>query len=286
MYRLSRLLFILALLSCLYSLAIIAAMWWPRSGFLLAVAAIALAGRRGHARLTTLGSARWANQTDLRRAGMVGAPSGLMIGHLLLDNRGCKAAAIMGLLRWRLTAEEACRQFRESLKNRGPMVRLPNAIHTAVYLNQFVHRWRRTGPGQLGSEADPFDASPQCNEFRFVDQKASHFRPKHIVADRHGIFDRLVFRLNLHVQPRAASLSNGLHCLIKAVLWWKLEFYFIAPAKCRNGCLKSRNGQKLVRLEKHLAGLRNAPTPVRLLGQSDNLCSVACAIFSLGATSL
>ena len=39
--------------------------------------------------------------------------------------------------------------------------------------------------------------------------------------------------------------------------------------------------KKLVRLEEDLAGFRNTPTPISLLGQTDDLCAVACAIFSL-----
>ena len=99
MYATSRLMFIVTILACGYSAAVVSTMYWPQSGFVLAAVVIAYASRRGKAaRLTTLGSARWASAIDLRRAGMLEADRGLILGKLLIADRGriaraCKKAA-------------------------------------------------------------------------------------------------------------------------------------------------------------------------------------------------
>lgn len=82
MYLLARLLLIVAVLAGLYSLVVIAYLTWPASGWILLILAFARYGRRGYAHLTTLGSARWANERDLRKAQMLGANSGLYLGRL------------------------------------------------------------------------------------------------------------------------------------------------------------------------------------------------------------
>ena len=82
MYALSRLLLMVAVLAGLYALAVLVVVAWPGSGIVLAVLAVSRIKRRGRGRLTTLGSARWASEADLRRAGMLNAPSGLILGRL------------------------------------------------------------------------------------------------------------------------------------------------------------------------------------------------------------
>jgi type IV secretory pathway TraG/TraD family ATPase VirD4 len=83
MYFLARLLLMLTVLVGVYCLLITATYMWPASGWLLAILGIAYAAKRGKEGLTTLGSARWANERDLREAGMLGAKSGLIVGRLL-----------------------------------------------------------------------------------------------------------------------------------------------------------------------------------------------------------
>jgi hypothetical protein len=83
MYVLSRMLLIATTLVALYCLAIFAALAWPWSGWGLAIAAFACATNKGRRRLTSLGSARWADaETDLRQKGMLYADEGLIIGVL------------------------------------------------------------------------------------------------------------------------------------------------------------------------------------------------------------
>jgi hypothetical protein len=82
MYRLSRLLLIVAMLAGLYTLGILTWLAWPASGLLLGVFAFGRVGRRGYTYLTTLGSARWATEQELRKAGMLDAKSGLILGRM------------------------------------------------------------------------------------------------------------------------------------------------------------------------------------------------------------
>jgi type IV secretion system protein VirD4 len=78
--------------------------------------------------LTAFGTARFAGPADLRRAGMLDAKNGLMIGRV-------KAyvnlfARIMFLFNPLLSSEAACQQF---FRKRTGLVRLSNAKHVAVF---------------------------------------------------------------------------------------------------------------------------------------------------------
>jgi type IV secretion system protein VirD4 len=83
MYLLARLLLMLTVLVGVYCVVITAAYTWPGSAWLLTLLGIAYAAKRGKDGLTTLGSARWASERELRRAGMLGAKSGLIVGRLV-----------------------------------------------------------------------------------------------------------------------------------------------------------------------------------------------------------
>lgn len=129
MYQLSRLLLIMAVLAGLYSLAIIVSLGWPGTGFMLALVGFGYrARRRRHIRLTTLGSARFVEETELRRTGMLNVQSGLILGRLPARRRF--GFGIGQLFRWRLSAAEACCGF---WSRRGSLVRLPQAIHTVIF---------------------------------------------------------------------------------------------------------------------------------------------------------
>lgn len=116
-----------------YSALVLVALGWPWTGIVGAVLLIGRLYRRRPGRLTTLGSARWAGESDLRAAGMLSAGSGLLLGRLgsvhnvfvvvrkLLSSRSIDAAT-------------ACREIWEGMRyGRGPMVSLPRAVHTAVF---------------------------------------------------------------------------------------------------------------------------------------------------------
>lgn len=137
MYKFARLFAILTLLVLGLSGAMVVSPSGPHGGLIVVVFFVLLvvASRRGAQRWTTLGSARWANSNDLRRAGMLGSDSGLMLGHLLTPERGRKVAAILGLLRMNIGAKEAFDELAAAFRDkRGPLVRIPQAIHTVVFI--------------------------------------------------------------------------------------------------------------------------------------------------------
>lgn len=68
-----------ATLYCVLAFLVLA---WPLSSLLLVIVVFGRLTRQRRQRLTTLGSARWANAGDLRRAGLLGATSGLILGRL------------------------------------------------------------------------------------------------------------------------------------------------------------------------------------------------------------
>ena len=80
MYQLSRLLLRLTALIGLYCLVLLAAMTWPASGLMVGTVIFIRLIRKGRRYFTTLGSARWATEKELRQAGMLDAESGLILG--------------------------------------------------------------------------------------------------------------------------------------------------------------------------------------------------------------
>lgn len=94
----NKLLRIIAKLCLAYCVAIIVIKGWPEMGWLALIGGLCWLGKRGYRRLTTLGSARWADVNDLKRDKMLGGNSGLILGRI-----------------------------------GKTLVRLPQAIHTAVF---------------------------------------------------------------------------------------------------------------------------------------------------------
>src|ERR1019366_1638074 len=104
---------------------------------LMAIGVLAvIAANRGYKRLTAFGTARWANAQDLRNAGMLGGYSGLILGRAG-DWRTNFFKAIAGIFNPNVKAADACEQYLLSLRRKKaadqPLVRLSNAIHTAVF---------------------------------------------------------------------------------------------------------------------------------------------------------
>jgi type IV secretion system protein VirD4 len=94
---------------------------------------IAGAAKKQFKRLTTLGSARWADVDDLRRAGMLGAGSGLILGRAAYGRRDV-VQALKNLFDRRIDAETACRHFVELFhRPKLGLVRLSNAVHAAIF---------------------------------------------------------------------------------------------------------------------------------------------------------
>lgn len=134
MYTLSRLLLILGASAGLYCLVLLIIVGWPGTGLALGCLLLAHTARRGYQRLTTLGSARWASERDLQQAEMLDAGSGLILGRLPIRRKPNLFVAIAKLFHWRLAAAQGCEKFWAAFrKPKPPLVRLPRAIHTAVF---------------------------------------------------------------------------------------------------------------------------------------------------------
>jgi type IV secretion system protein VirD4 len=124
----------IALAAGAYCLAVVGIVAWPSSGVLLVILVLGRALRGGGKHLTTLGSARWANESELRAAGMIGGDSGLILGRLQPSERSSVVSNAGLLLKRNVRASDACRGV---LMPRGKgdhqWVRLPQAVHTAVF---------------------------------------------------------------------------------------------------------------------------------------------------------
>lgn len=111
----------------------IAAWMYPYFVLTVVVVIIVVHCRKKKNRLTTLGSARWAGSEDLRRAGMLDADSGLILGRVT-DSPQRAGPAIKALFDRRLDDETACKEFLAMFRQpEQKLVRLPNAVHTAVF---------------------------------------------------------------------------------------------------------------------------------------------------------
>jgi type IV secretion system protein VirD4 len=125
-----RLILILTVLLFGYSAAIFAMTMPWLAGGMAAIVYLTLAMKRR--RLTTLGSARWADASDLHRAGMLGGPRGLILGRIP-DSRMRLPVAIKALFDRNVDSASACTELLAIFcKAPEPLVRLSNAVHSAV----------------------------------------------------------------------------------------------------------------------------------------------------------
>ena len=104
---------------------------------LLALCALLRAAWRKRIALTAFGTARWAGERDIRRAGMT-AGRGLIVGTLYeTAERPSFIAATLGLINPSISSSEACNTFLRSIfpkvKGNPPVVRLSRSVHTAVF---------------------------------------------------------------------------------------------------------------------------------------------------------
>ena len=140
---LSRCMLIFAVLSAAYCLFIVAAAC-PLS-LLGIICFFAFVAKRGYRRLTTLGSARWAESDDV--IGMLHAKNGLILGRLT-ESRRRILPAIQALFNWRIDSLTACLRFLIAFEKPGLRLLRLNAVHTAVFAN--------TGAGKGVSLVIPF----------------------------------------------------------------------------------------------------------------------------------
>ena len=132
MYFLSRWLLQLSVIINAYTLFIMAVLGWPWSGVFAAGLVLAAFTRLKGRQLTTLGSAKFADEDDLCRAGMLSGSTGLILGRIPVKSK--PLTAIWSLFQRRIKAKHACGQLLELFtRKRGKVVRANKAIHTAVF---------------------------------------------------------------------------------------------------------------------------------------------------------
>jgi type IV secretion system protein VirD4 len=135
MYKLCRLLLILTFLGVLYCVVLLALRIGPWSLVAL-VGLMAYAAKLGRDRFTAYGTARWADSEDLRKAGIHEAKEGMLIGRMQ-ETRGSLAGAVGAMWNPFVGSRDACRRIlklcERKHKAKGPLVRLPRVVHTAVF---------------------------------------------------------------------------------------------------------------------------------------------------------
>jgi type IV secretion system protein VirD4 len=139
MFKLCRLILIgTVLVSCGCLVAI--AMSWGGLGYIaIGIVLTAALAKRRYGPRTAFGTARWADAEDLRARGMLRAKSGLIIGRIVDWGKQPLPKAVRGLFDYTLSSQEACEQLLRSIQFRPKptinpsLVRLPNAVHTAIF---------------------------------------------------------------------------------------------------------------------------------------------------------
>src|SRR5437016_303738 len=82
MYKLSRAMLVVALLTSYLSLVAVAFQFGGVVGFGIVILLLPAISRHRNGTFTEFGTARWADANDLRTAGMLGANEGLIIGRV------------------------------------------------------------------------------------------------------------------------------------------------------------------------------------------------------------
>jgi type IV secretion system protein VirD4 len=165
LYRISRGLLQLAVVIGFLFLCLAGLLYWPLALVFLGASLCKKITQR-HQRWTTLGSARWANEEDLSRAGMLDATSGLILGKFYVGRSVSRAVA--KLFSKRLLPAQACHEFLSSLRHgHSVTVRLPQAIHTAIF--------SPSGQGKGVSGVIPFllDTDESCIVVDFKGENAA-----------------------------------------------------------------------------------------------------------------
>jgi type IV secretion system protein VirD4 len=132
MYTMSRFLLIVAVVFAALSALLCGLAFWPYSAVFGVGLGIAAAVRMKAKQFTTLGSARFSDENDLRETGMIGGSSGLILGRVPVSRDW--PGALRSLFGWRIAASEACERFMDQFKRKpSKLVRASGAVHTAVF---------------------------------------------------------------------------------------------------------------------------------------------------------
>jgi type IV secretion system protein VirD4 len=137
-----RLMLIATVFVTAWIMALVMAMM-PGIVWLLLLIAVGCQVARRRYQLTAFGTARLAEASDLRRAGMLDGKNGLVIGRMKAS--ATLFARVMALFNPLLSSEAACEQF---FRRRTGLVRLSKAVHTSVFAP--------SGAGKNVSIVEPF----------------------------------------------------------------------------------------------------------------------------------
>lgn len=138
MHALARILLAIALIEFVLSLGMFELLWLPRSLYLTLALCVAVLLKRPASPYWAHGTARWCSENELRDAGMIGGQRGLAIGRLAVSDKVSLRTRLRTLTDSRISARKACENtlcwaFPFVFKARGEVVKLSNAVHTAVF---------------------------------------------------------------------------------------------------------------------------------------------------------
>jgi type IV secretion system protein VirD4 len=136
-YRLSRAILILSVLVVGFGIAMFASLYGSTVAMMAIACLLAVTFKKVRSRLSAFGTAAWSTEDDVRRAKMLDGRPGLIIGRIAAGRRVPLSAGIRALLSPARSSVVACRLFLGSLSPRlggpPPIVKLSNAVHTAVF---------------------------------------------------------------------------------------------------------------------------------------------------------
>jgi len=135
MYGLSRMMLVMVAGLTAYTILLVAYMAGAVGAIIVVALVVVILKRKGRI-FTAFGTAQWSGEAELRRVGMIGAKQGLILGRLEVAPGANFAGRLKTLLNARMKARDACEQFLAPVKRKPrdyPLVRLPNAVHTAVF---------------------------------------------------------------------------------------------------------------------------------------------------------
>jgi type IV secretion system protein VirD4 len=139
MYTLSRFMLIATLAGIVCSMYMLAAQVGGLAYLGIAIVVIGVFAKRGYGALTAFGTGRFATRHELRKAGLLGARTGLILGRLTGDGKLPLSTALLGLLNPAVSSKEACEEFLASVRTgrrtaiNPALVRLPNVVHLAAF---------------------------------------------------------------------------------------------------------------------------------------------------------
>ena len=135
--RMARVLVAIALVELLACALILTVSWWPWPP-VIAVAACGYYRMKQRNGLWVYGTARWSGEDELRRAGLIGGNKGLSIGRLGHPGHLPLVPRLLSMFDPNTSSRDASERFMARLMPKlfatnGEVVRLKNAVHTAIF---------------------------------------------------------------------------------------------------------------------------------------------------------